>query len=687
MTDQDRRQAFLVLGMHRSGTSALSGALSLAGVERPRTMMPPTTENPQGYWESRVIAKANNHFLKTANTRWDHSAKISEEWFQSKERGQDRQRIVDIIRTEYPAHGDILIKDPRICRLLPLWIAAIRQAGFAPRCILILRDSRQVAASLAARAAVPEFSPAAIQSRNQATLLWLRYVLDMERYSRREERINLCFSELVLDWRSCLEPVFARGWLKKPSQDTAERISNFINPRLRHQTDLEPDDEGLDELDLLSERLICLLRRPDKSSQVQLDSLHDRLGQMQQLYNCNEDYSFNSTDEDRLTRAILTELSIESSFVTHAQDTPKKAIFISASPKSIGHIYRVKNLSTALSMAGWSTLVKTIGDPSIERELPGFNIAIVFRAKLDRDFSFIHNLCSIHKIPLVFNIDDLLFDPKTTESGCIAYLDKVTEDERLRWFKESFLYRDALNSCNAAVLSTEPLRSAANEVIDFTETIPNILSPELERAAELATTRSRLSEKDGIIRLVFASGTPTHHRDFMIAAEGIARVLKQHNYIHLVIIGNLEISEFPILNEVSQQVEKRPLVPFSQLTEEIAKYDINLCPLEPENQFCECKSAVRCLVASTVGVPTVASRTRPLSEMIIDGVTGVIVKTETPESWETELIRMVTDSKKRQQYSNLARADVLARYSIQSWHKRISKWMNSAITNYCASIN
>jgi hypothetical protein len=683
MIDQERRQAFLVLGMHRSGTSALSGALSLAGAERPKTMMPSTTENPKGYWESRVIAKANNHFLKSAKTRWNDSTKISELWFKCKDRSQDRQTIASIISQEYPEQGDILIKDPRICRLLPLWIAALTQAGFAPRCILILRDPREVALSLAARAAIPEFSPAAIESQSHAILLWLRYVLDMEKYSRQVERVSLNFSDLLIDWRVCLEPIFARGWLGRPSSNTADRISDFVNPGHRHQiVGLELGGEDPDELDLLFVRLMSLLHKPSNSSQEQLDILRDKLDQMQQLYYCKGKYKFSAAENDKLSEKILAELFIESSFAAQPEDSPKKAIFISASPKSIGHIYRVRTLSTALSMAGWTTLVKTIGDPSIEKELPSFNIAIVFRAKWDKNFRVIRKLCTLHNIPLVFNIDDLLFDPEATKSGCIAYLDKVSEDERQRWFSESLLYRDALRSCDAAILSTKPLRSAATRIIEKTDTIPNILSPTLQESAELARKQPKLSERDGVIRLVFASGTPTHHRDLLIASQGIARILKIHKNTRLVIVGNIDISDFSDLNDVAQQVEVKPLVAFNKLPHELAKYDVNLCPLEPKNEFCECKSAVRCLVASAVGVPSVASKTAPLAEMIIDGITGLIVESESPESWETTITNILIDSSRRYMYSELCRLDALMNYGSMSWSRRISSCFSNILINY-----
>ena len=51
------RRVILVLGMHRSGTSALTTALGHLGAVLPRDPMPASADNPGGYQESRAIAR------------------------------------------------------------------------------------------------------------------------------------------------------------------------------------------------------------------------------------------------------------------------------------------------------------------------------------------------------------------------------------------------------------------------------------------------------------------------------------------------------------------------------------------------------------------------------------------------------------------------------------------------------
>ena len=57
--------ALLVLGMHRSGTSALTRALGLMGAALPKTLIAADQNNPAGYWEPRSINGIDNKLLET----------------------------------------------------------------------------------------------------------------------------------------------------------------------------------------------------------------------------------------------------------------------------------------------------------------------------------------------------------------------------------------------------------------------------------------------------------------------------------------------------------------------------------------------------------------------------------------------------------------------------------------------
>ena len=57
------RQAILVLGMHRSGTSAVTRIINLLGADLPGNLMSPKDENPEGYWESQELMRLHDQIL------------------------------------------------------------------------------------------------------------------------------------------------------------------------------------------------------------------------------------------------------------------------------------------------------------------------------------------------------------------------------------------------------------------------------------------------------------------------------------------------------------------------------------------------------------------------------------------------------------------------------------------------
>lgn len=227
-----RRQAILVLGMHRSGTSAAAGALVLAGGGAPFEAMPTTDDNPRGYWESCRIAQFNNSLLETAGVRWKDPANIGDDWFAAPKREEDAARAAGLVQEEFGETGTIVCKDPRICRVLPVWKRAFELMDVECRPVFVLRSPMDAAASLCRRAADPRFAPAAVGSLADGLLLWLRYNLDAERHSRGMGRIVLDYESLLADWSSALEPLFAEGVLPRPSAELGGRIGEFLDPGL-----------------------------------------------------------------------------------------------------------------------------------------------------------------------------------------------------------------------------------------------------------------------------------------------------------------------------------------------------------------------------------------------------------------------------------------------------------------------
>ena len=92
--------------------------------------------------------------------------------------------------------------------------------------------------------------------------------------------------------------------------------------------------------------------------------------------------------------------------------------------------------------------------------------------------------------------------------------------------------------------------------------------------------------------------------------------------------------------------------PVSELADELARFDINLAPLEPGNVFCEAKSELKFFEAALVDVPTIASPSGPFCRCIRDGETGFLADCE-PE-WYDRLTTLVADPGLRRRMGHAA---------------------------------
>lgn len=192
------RHAFLVLGMHRSGTSATTRLFNLAGAAISERLMPPLADNPKGFWESLSIAELHDQALASLGMTWDSIERIPDEWFDSPDGELLRAGLRAHVEANFAEGESFVIKDPRACRFVPAWLSVVEETGYRPVAVLPLRNPLEVARSLERRNGFP---------LSQSLLLWLRHVLDAESTTRSISRAVIDYSRLIDDWRSELAGV------------------------------------------------------------------------------------------------------------------------------------------------------------------------------------------------------------------------------------------------------------------------------------------------------------------------------------------------------------------------------------------------------------------------------------------------------------------------------------------------
>lgn len=249
----------MVTGMHRSGTSMLSGILSHLGCRIPANPMPATEDNPHGYFESAPLSALNDEILAAAGTAWNNWHPVEEGWSGSEARQAFCKRAKALVRDEFGDAPLVLLKDPRLCRLLPFWREVLRNEGFAPRLVHIHRHPGEVAASLLQRDALDPV---------YGQLLWLFYTLDAERDSRGLTRYFTSFPRLVADWEgevAAMGRTLGIRWPQNPAT-IGEEMNTFISADLKHfNLSLSDLPAGAPMADWIRETYGCLEAWADKS--------------------------------------------------------------------------------------------------------------------------------------------------------------------------------------------------------------------------------------------------------------------------------------------------------------------------------------------------------------------------------------------------------------------------------------
>lgn len=227
------RVCVLVLGMHRSGTSAVTRALSLMGAQLPRNLLGAQAGNEAGHWEPSELLAAHNDFLESLDSSWSDWRPLSIGRLDAVGRQRYLRRVGGIVEREYADAPLIVVKDPRISRFADLFGEALARLGIETRAVLCLRAPDAVAASLATRDGM---DPAL------GRLLWLRHTLDAELASRGLPRVVTLYDDLLADpvaeSHCLLDQLDVRGL---DADDDAVR--DFIDPGLNHH-EPSPDPQG-----------------------------------------------------------------------------------------------------------------------------------------------------------------------------------------------------------------------------------------------------------------------------------------------------------------------------------------------------------------------------------------------------------------------------------------------------------
>ena len=139
----------IVLGMHRSGTSLVSKALSTMGFEHGDNLMSPQPHNPKGFFEDLDLVDFNEMLLKRLGSSWDSYGIDCKEIMVDLEL---RKIAKELIQNKLKPFENLVLKDPRVSSLIEFWVSVLSEIpSLKVYYVNIIRNPNSVVASLLKR--------------------------------------------------------------------------------------------------------------------------------------------------------------------------------------------------------------------------------------------------------------------------------------------------------------------------------------------------------------------------------------------------------------------------------------------------------------------------------------------------------------------------------------------------------
>jgi hypothetical protein len=254
----------LILGMHRSGTSALSGLLAQFGFDYGKNLLGPTEHNVKGFHENKRVMEFNEMLLEELGMNWaDPFSVIDTTPIQNDLLNQYQQHLDSIFLEEFDGTIPIVIKDPRICLLLPFWKKYLKDFNYKGSYLHIVRHPAEVASSLKRRNNL---------ARQHTFNLWSLYNLLAEKYTRKEHRILILYDDLM-DNFDLAGGTIREFLMKSTRRKFPEILSDCIDKELRHHKNTGEDGQENE----FSSTLYSLLSqaRPQKQGEIIFDQLDE----------------------------------------------------------------------------------------------------------------------------------------------------------------------------------------------------------------------------------------------------------------------------------------------------------------------------------------------------------------------------------------------------------------------------
>lgn len=224
------KQVYVVLGLPRSGTSAIARGLAALGINLGDRLQPPDHRNPKGFYEDLdIMYKINRGVSRVWSQDW-MSLDVDPDLFETNaELRSFRNYASDLLSKRLADSEAWGFKDPRTNMLMPFWKAVFKTLNVDDRYIIVVRHP------LAAAHSLQKFTDVDIES---GLILWIKFLVNAIEATHGKKRVLVHYERMLQDPRAQLMRMHSQlGILGALNEDDISSYANgFLDSRLqRHQ--------------------------------------------------------------------------------------------------------------------------------------------------------------------------------------------------------------------------------------------------------------------------------------------------------------------------------------------------------------------------------------------------------------------------------------------------------------------
>jgi glycosyltransferase involved in cell wall biosynthesis len=355
-----------------------------------------------------------------------------------------------------------------------------------------------------------------------------------------------------------------------------------------------------------------------------------------------------------------------------------EVIFISNDLASVSHEYRVKNLSRAYwEMGITNVILDTHQFRSLNSAPRKAKLIYFWRTNIDLENLEWFQEAKLKGVKFAYDSDDLTFDERYYNDLNVTGLRYIPKEEALHLIHIVCQEQaKQIKQSDIAVAGTQQLADSFKYLEINTVSIPNFAPRWMEVQAEkIRLSRPRNTNPDRF-KIVYASGSRTHQRDFLAAKDAIFDFLEANRNATFTVIGAAPFENDQIPTSIKSQINFIPMVKHVDLLMELINFDVHIAPLEIMNPYVEAKSSLKFIHAGLLVAPIIATPTKPFKTLITNGVDGLLATNKL--EWLDALERL-KDSRYREGVGKAALRNVLDNSLTDSAYRPLKELLQSKV--------